>query len=86
MDQGQKPKIVKALLDGTNRTTIVSTGIVAPVDITIDRLTDDVYWADSIVDTIQVECNGSGVERNGSVIELRTLYYENPGSNAVLQC
>ena len=54
MDQGQKPKIVKALLDGTNRTTIVSTGIVAPVDITIDRLTDDVYWADSIVDTIQV--------------------------------
>ena len=26
------------------------------------------------------------VERNGSVVELRILDYENPGSNPVLRC
>lgn len=55
-DMGQTAKIERSLLDGTNRTAIVKTGISLPRDVTIDIETHDVYWVDAIVDTIQVRC------------------------------
>ena len=53
-DNGQSPKIVKAFLDGTNITHIVTTGISRPVGISIDIDTHNVYWVDATVDAIQV--------------------------------
>ena len=53
---GQTAKIERSLLDGTNRTAIVTTGISLPRDVTIDYATHDVYWVDAIVDAIQVSC------------------------------
>lgn len=52
-DYGQFPKIERAFLDGTGRKPIVTDGISTPRDITIDHATNDVYWVDSMVDSIQ---------------------------------
>src|SRR5689334_12660205 len=53
IDYGQFPKIEKALLDGTNKTPIVVTGILNPRDLTIDVTTHDVFWSDTREDVIQ---------------------------------
>ena len=53
-DNGQFPKIEKSNLDGSNRTKIVTTGIAQPRDLSVDFVTGDVYWVDTVVDTIQV--------------------------------
>ena len=52
-DYGQFPKIERAFLDGTGRKAIVTTGISTPRDITVDFLTNDVYWVDTVSDSIQ---------------------------------
>jgi low density lipoprotein-related protein 2 len=52
-DYGQFPKIERAFLDGTGRKPIVTTSISTPRDITIDHATNDVYWVDSVIDSIQ---------------------------------
>ncbi len=51
---------MRAFLDGTNVTTLVSTGIQRPVGISVDITTHNVYWVDNYVDAIQVECCMSG--------------------------
>ena len=51
---GQTAKIERSLLDGSNKTAIVTTGISQPRDIAIDYQNHDIYWVDSIVDAIQV--------------------------------
>lgn len=53
-DVGQTAKIERSLLDGSNRTALVTSGISIPRALTIDFETHDVYWIDSIVDSIQV--------------------------------
>ena len=45
---------MKAHLDGSNITNIVTTGVSRPVGISVDIATHNVYWVDAIVDTIQV--------------------------------
>lgn len=54
IDAGQFPKIERSNLDGTNRTVVVTTNIKQPTGLTIDILTHDVYWTDSVQDNIQV--------------------------------
>ena len=53
---GQNPKLVRSYLDGTNQTTLVASGLSAPKGITVDIATNDVYWCDAVLDTIQVRC------------------------------
>ena len=53
-DYGQRPQLVKALLDGSNQTSIITTGISRPVGLCVDITTHDVYWVDRIIDAIQV--------------------------------
>jgi low density lipoprotein-related protein 2 len=52
-DYGQTPKIERSLLDGTNRTTLVRTGIMYPRGLSIDAATGHVFWVDTVVDAIQ---------------------------------
>lgn len=51
---GQTARIERSLLDGSNRTVLVRSGISLPRAIAIDFATHDVYWIDSVVDAIQV--------------------------------
>lgn len=47
-------QLARSFLDGSNMTTLVSTGILSPSALAIDYVTGDVYWADVQVDAIQV--------------------------------
>jgi len=47
------------LLDGSNQTTIVSSGTPSPTALSLDVTTGDIYWTDTIVDEIQVRCSAS---------------------------
>ena len=59
IDNGQFPVIGKSLLDGTQWTPLVTSGISSPQDLTIDMQTHDVYWVDSREDAIQkISYNG----------------------------
>lgn len=51
-DYGQTPKIEKAHLDGTNRTILVSSGIITPRGLALDWQTGYVYWVDDSLDMI----------------------------------
>lgn len=53
-DRGPRVRISRSLLNGENITYLVTTQIIRPESITIDFLTDDVYWSDSIRDTVEV--------------------------------
>ena len=65
-DYGQTPKIYRACLDGSNRTAIVSSGVVSPHDVTVDIQTHHVYWVDTRVDAIQVSLTQiAGLDFNG---------------------
>ena len=54
IDSGQFPKIEMSNLDGTHRDVLVKSGIVNATGLSVDYLTHDVYWSDSVVDAIQV--------------------------------
>lgn len=51
---GQHARIVRSLLDGSNQTAIVSTGISSPASLSLDISTGDIYWTDTNIDCIQV--------------------------------
>ena len=53
-DWGHNPKIERAALDGSNRTTLVNTSVTWPNGITIDFLESKIYWADAKLDKIEV--------------------------------
>jgi len=53
---GPRARIVRSLLDGSNQTVIVSSGISSPAALSLDVSTGDVYWTDVSVDSIQVCC------------------------------
>uniref|UniRef100_A0A8C4QIE6 Low-density lipoprotein receptor-related protein 2 n=1 Tax=Eptatretus burgeri TaxID=7764 RepID=A0A8C4QIE6_EPTBU len=60
VNAGQQPSIVRALLDGSNRTTLLSDGLVSPRSLAIDYSSDWVYWADDGLDRIgRVASDGS---------------------------
>ncbi|CAF3898744.1 unnamed protein product [Rotaria sp. Silwood2] len=52
-DRGQRVRIGRSLLNGENITYLVTTQIIRPESIAIDFLTDDIYWSDSIRDTVE---------------------------------
>ena len=52
-DRSSRVRISRSLLNGENITYLVTTLIIRPESITIDFLTDDVYWSDTIRDTIE---------------------------------
>jgi len=54
---GPHARIVRSLLDGSNQTTIVNSGISSPAALSVDISTGDVYWTDVNVDAIQVRCS-----------------------------
>ena len=51
---GPRARIVRSQLDGSNQTTIISTGISYPAALSLDISNGDIYWADINVDAIQV--------------------------------
>ncbi|CAM4944086.1 unnamed protein product [Rotaria socialis] len=53
-DRGARVRISRSFLNGENVTYLVTSQIIRPESITIDYLTDDVYWSDSIRDTVEV--------------------------------
>ena len=46
-DYGSQRKLERSSLHGTERTTIMSTGLTTPKFITIDHSTDTIYWVDT---------------------------------------
>jgi len=58
-DSGAIPKIEQAEMDGSARRTIVTKNLGWPNGLTIDKLTNRLFWADAILDTIEVsDLNG----------------------------
>ena len=53
-DRGPRARISRSLLNGDNVTYLVTALIIRPESITIDYLTDDVYWSDTVRDTVEV--------------------------------
>uniref|UniRef100_A0A663END6 Uncharacterized protein n=1 Tax=Aquila chrysaetos chrysaetos TaxID=223781 RepID=A0A663END6_AQUCH len=62
-DYGQNPKIERAFLDCTNRTVLVSEGIVTPRGLAIDHSNGYIYWVDDSLDMIaRIQPDGGDVE------------------------
>jgi len=56
---GVRAGLDRTLLDGSNRTTIVSNKIVYPIAITLDLANQEVYWTDAYMNSIErVNYNG----------------------------
>lgn len=53
-DRGPRARISRSLLNGENVIYLVTAQIIRPESITIDFATDDVYWSDTIRDTVEV--------------------------------
>lgn len=51
---GGKAKIERSSMDGSERKVLISRGVSWPVSITVDILTDRLYWADE-----KLKCIGS---------------------------
>ena len=52
-DLGEEPKIERLSMDGTNHTTIISTGITQPKGLAIDYDTRALFWCDAVRDRIE---------------------------------
>ena len=58
-DWGANPKIEQAAMDGSARRTIVAGDLVWPNGLTIDQLTNRLFWVDAKLDKIEVsDLNG----------------------------
>ena len=58
-DWGANPKIERAGMDNSARQTIVAGNLVWPNGLTIDRVTNRLFWADAKLDKIEVsDLNG----------------------------
>lgn len=54
------PMLERALLDGTERKTLVDHKIVYPYGVTVDYTTQHVYWVDTYLDFVErVDYDGS---------------------------
>ena len=69
-DRGNPPKIEKLTLHGTNRVAIVTTNLLKPYGITLDRRNKLIFWVDDGMDVIE------SVDYNGSS---RKLLFHRPG-------
>ena len=61
-DWGKEPKIERAYLDGTERSTLVNTSIGWPNGLALDLARRKVYWADAQTDRIEY-ANMDGSDR-----------------------
>lgn len=61
-DWGKTPKIEQSFMDGSGRRTIVETDLSQPNAITVDYISEKIYWADSDLDKIEY-ANYDGTER-----------------------
>ena len=52
-DFGEVPMIERSFMDGGDRRSLISTGLSQPNGITIDYLSDRIYWTDSDLDKIE---------------------------------
>ena len=52
-DYGKAAKIERSFMDGGERRAIVSTNLKQPNGITIDYLTNQIYWTDSVLNKIE---------------------------------
>ncbi len=60
-DKGRNEAIKKARMDGSNPTTIVSTGLSLPFGITVDEASSRIYWVDALKEKIETtRFDGSG--------------------------
>ncbi|XP_014669426.1 PREDICTED: low-density lipoprotein receptor-related protein 2-like isoform X2 [Priapulus caudatus] len=97
-DWGDHPRLERAGLDGSNRTTIINTKVSWPNGLTIDYPTKRVYFADSRLDYIDyANYDGSGrhqVVANDHFLQHvhalalfeDTVYWTDRESNAVMSC
>ena len=69
-DRGNPPKIEKLTLHGTNRVAIVTTNLLKPYGITLDRRNKLIFWVDDGMDVIE------SVDYNGNS---RKLLFHRPG-------
>ncbi|XP_061184431.1 low-density lipoprotein receptor-related protein 6-like [Saccostrea echinata] len=80
-DNEPHPRIEKASMDGENRTTIVHTGLIRVLVLSIDVVSDLLYWADYGRHTIEVSdydgLNRRGVRRSNNVPATGLHYYQN---------
>lgn len=53
-DWGQKPKIERANLDGSERVVLVNTSLGWPNGLALDYATGKLYWGDAKTDKIEV--------------------------------
>lgn len=74
MSAGQKPKIERAYMDGSDRRVIVSDGIFWPNGLTIDYSGGRIYWADAKHHVIESATYG-GQDRK-KVIRWKSLILE----------
>ena len=61
-DWGKIPKIEQSFMDGSGRRTVIDSDISQPNAVTIDYLSEKIYWADSDLDRIEY-ANYDGSER-----------------------
>ena len=60
-DWGSSPKIERALLDGSDRRTIVASGLGWPNALVLDTENSHLYWADAYLDVVETSgLDGAG--------------------------
>ena len=52
-DWGETAKIERTFMNGEGRRTLISTGLDQPNGITIDYLSERIYWTDSVLENIE---------------------------------
>lgn len=62
IDRGQFAKLERSYLNGSNRTTLIKTGMASPTDLFVDVRSGDVYWSDNTKDRIE-KCDWDGKNR-----------------------
>ena len=72
-DWGRVPKIERSFLNGDGRTSIVSSGLVWPNDVTVDLKNKMIFWVEAyIIDKIETaDYNG---HRRTKLVEYRRLH------------
>ena len=81
------PMLERALLDGSNRTTLLQQKIVYPYGVTVDYPMEHVYWVDTYLDFVErVDYDGSNrrtikkgfpVSFNGYLVIFKNKYFYN---------
>ena len=94
-DWGEVAKIEQSFMDGSGRRTIVDSDLSQPNAVTVDYLSEKIYWADSDLDKIEY-ANYDGSERMlleteetgllypfGLTVAGDVLFWSDWGSNAI---